>query len=188
VSQYTDFLGVEIKIIPNKPFSELHLDPSGNYIQVIYVEPYPDREKIRSQKELTTFDKQHGVDKYGLEAPWCGPEGGKLSEDVTLQWKKRNIYIIPKFYPSLTRRHQVSEEIQETLGPLDCAIDLLDNRIELIKLELQLRPPNTKTLQIVLQGSIMLQVNAGPKAIMQYFLGSTHLKCDTKKYKFLEKN
>jgi len=30
--------------------------------------------------------------------------------------------------------------------------------------------PNTKTLQIVLQGSIMLQVNAGPLAICKVFL------------------
>uniref|UniRef100_A0A6B2KZP6 DOCKER domain-containing protein n=1 Tax=Arcella intermedia TaxID=1963864 RepID=A0A6B2KZP6_9EUKA len=172
VAQFSELLGVEVKAIPNKPLSELNLDPQGCYIQVISVEPYQDLERVKSKKEITTFDKQHGVDAYGFEAPYGGPDGGKPSDEVSKQWKKRNIYLIPKFFPALTRRLKVCDERQLPLGPLDCAIDLLDNRIELIKLELQLRPPNTKTLQIVLQGSIMLQVNAGPKAIMHYFLGN----------------
>jgi len=65
----------------------------------------------------------------------------------------------------------LSKKKTEKLGPLDCALDLIDSRNEDIKRELQLRPPNTKTLQIVLSGSIMTTVNAGPKAIMQYFFG-----------------
>jgi len=159
------------------------LDSQGHYIQVISVEPYQDPSK--STKEMTTFDKQHGVDKYVLDTPWGGPNGGKPSEDVTKQWKKRYIYVILKSYPGLTRRQKIYEEFEQTLGPIDCAIDLLDNRIELIKLELQLRPPNTKTLQIVLQGSIMLHVNVGPKAIMQAFLGSNQEDTDPKKISIL---
>jgi len=181
VAQFSELIGTEVKAIPNKPIADLNLDATGHYIQVISVDPYQDRERVKSKKEITTFDKQHGVDKYVFEAPWCGPDGGKPSEEVSKQWKIRNIYVTPKFYPSLTRRHKVCEENQETLGPLDCAIDLLEIRIELIKLELQLRPPNTKTLQIVLQGSIMLQVNAGPMAIMHYFLGSQDTQWDQKK-------
>jgi len=186
VAQFSELIGTEVKAIPNKPIADLNLDATGHYIQVISVDPYQDRERVKSKKEITTFDKQHGVDKYVFEAPWCGPDGGKPSEEVSKQWKIRNIYVTPKFYPSLTRRHKVCEENQETLGPLDCAIDLLEIRIELIKLELQLRPPNTKTLQIVLQGSIMLQVNAGPMAIMHYFLGSQgDTKWDNKKIALL---
>jgi hypothetical protein len=45
----------------------------------------------------------------------------------------------------------------EIVEPIDSAIDLVKTRIDAIKKELGLIPPNTKTLQIVLQGSIMLR-------------------------------
>lgn len=45
----------------------------------------------------------------------------------------------------------------EIVEPIDSAIDLVKSRIDAIKKELGLIPPNTKTLQIVLQGSIMLR-------------------------------
>jgi len=36
--------------------------------------------------------------------------------------------------------------------------------------------PNPKTLQIVLQGSVLLQVNAGPLEICRYFLSEENAK------------
>jgi len=49
------------------------------------------------------FDKQHMVDHFGFEAPFA-PNGGKISEDVDKQWKRRTIYVVPKFYPAVLRR------------------------------------------------------------------------------------
>jgi len=60
--------------------------------------------------------------------------------------------------------------IEEIKGPLDCAIDLLASRIDVITIELNTQPPSAKSLQQVLQGSVMALVNAGPLAIADYFL------------------
>eukprot|EP01126_Amoeba_proteus_P012565 TRINITY_DN1517_c0_g1_i4.p1 TRINITY_DN1517_c0_g1~~TRINITY_DN1517_c0_g1_i4.p1 ORF type:complete len:196 (-),score=36.72 TRINITY_DN1517_c0_g1_i4:310-897(-) len=71
--------------------------------------------------------------------------------------------------PSYTG-YRVIQTRTEIVEPIDSAIDLLSSRIESIKKELGQVPPNTKTLQIVLQGSIMLQVNVGPIGICKVFL------------------
>jgi len=168
--QFSKMLGEEVKTVPNKPKEELNLDPNGHFLQIISVDPFQDLDRLKNKKDVTTFDRQHAVDKYGYEAPWSGPDGGKLSDEVGKQWKIRTIFVLPCAYPHVLRRMRVCDEKKERVSPIDCAIDLIDSRIEAIKLELQLLPPNTKTLQIVLSGSIMLQVNAGPKAIIQYFL------------------
>jgi len=56
------------------------------------------------------------------------------------------------------------------LDPIRSAIDLIESRVLALKTELSVDPPNTKTLQNVLQGSILLQVNQGPLAVAQTFL------------------
>jgi len=160
-----------VKVLPNKPREELDIDPNFNYLQIISTVPYIDSTKLKTKKEWTTFDKQHCVNQFFVDAPWS-PDG-KPSDEVSKQWKIRTVYITERYFPDILRRLKIIEEKKETLGPLDCACDLIDSRIEDIKRELQLRPPNTKTLQIVLSGSIMTTVNAGPKAIMQFFFGPT---------------
>lgn len=72
-------------------------------------------------------------------------------------------------------RLRVKEVVYEDLEPLECAIDLLDSRINAIEAELQIRPPNTKTLQIVLQGSIMLRTLPHTIALILSSTSSCHL-------------
>eukprot|EP01125_Pyxidicula_operculata_P013616 TRINITY_DN4515_c0_g1_i3.p1 TRINITY_DN4515_c0_g1~~TRINITY_DN4515_c0_g1_i3.p1 ORF type:complete len:2070 (-),score=423.03 TRINITY_DN4515_c0_g1_i3:1571-6925(-) len=189
IEQYTTQFGEEVKTLPNKSTAELQsmIVPNKHYLQVIAVDPFYDQEKFKNKKNVSTFDKQHCVDKYGFEAPW-DPEGGKPSDEISKAWKLRTVFVVPQYFPNIIRRLRVVDENKIPIGPLDCAIDLIESRTDVIKLELQLKVPNTKTLQIVLQGSIMLQVNAGPKAIIEYFLGNKEAqeKYDPKKLSILK--
>jgi hypothetical protein len=171
VVNFSAALNSEVKPVSNKPIEEQGLAADGHYIQIVSVNPIWVPSKFREKKTPTPFDKQHMVDHFGFEAPFA-PNGGKISEDVDKQWKRRTIYIVPKYYPAVLRRLRVKEVRYDDLEPLGCAIDLLESRINAIETELSIRPPNTKTLQIVLQGSIMLQVNAGPLAIVKVFLAN----------------
>jgi len=80
------------------------------------------------------------------------------------------ILLKKKIFPCLVNRSKIVKIEKEIKDPIDCAIDLITHRVELLQNELNKLESDTKTLQIVLQGSIMLQVNAGPLAIVNYFL------------------
>jgi hypothetical protein len=49
---------------------------------------------------------------------------------------------------------------------------MMDSRNTTLLTELNCRPPNTKTLQNVLQGSVLARVNVGPVKISEVFLGN----------------
>uniref|UniRef100_A0A6B2KZU6 DOCKER domain-containing protein n=1 Tax=Arcella intermedia TaxID=1963864 RepID=A0A6B2KZU6_9EUKA len=169
VKQFTEKFGEDVKVLPNT-HDDLQIEPDKHYLQMLAVSPFLDANRLKSKKTLSVWDKQHGINSFAVEAPWGGPNGGKPSDEVSKQWKIRTIYFTPQYFPGYQRRLRVTEEKKDNIGPLECAIDLIESRLELIKVELHISPPNTKTLQIVLQGSIMPQVNSGPKAIMHYFL------------------
>jgi len=165
VTQYTTNFKEEVKTLPNKPISTLGLDKKLNYLQVIAVEPYfPTTE---NREALTGFARHHCVNEFYIETPYS--PSGKISDDVDKQWKVRTVFQDSKYFPSMLLRHPVTDERAELLEPLSSAIDLIASRVAALKKEMD-QTPNTKTLQIVLQGSIMLQVNAGPLAICKVFL------------------
>lgn len=58
------------------------------------------------------------------------------------------------------------------LTPIENATDIISDRVQATVLELMAEPVNTKPLQILLQGSVIPQVNAGPLAIARDFLGA----------------
>jgi len=84
--------------------------------------------------------------------------------------------------------------MQIILTPIETARDLIKGRCEALRKELSSTSPNTKTLQIVLQGSVLLrmplsffalnppltpswaEVNAGPVEICRVFLAQDKRK------------
>lgn len=56
------------------------------------------------------------------------------------------------------------------MTPIENATDILNERAKATIAELKNEPTNIKTLQILLQGSVIPQVNAGPMAIAREFL------------------
>ena len=58
------------------------------------------------------------------------------------------------------------------LSPIENATEIISDRVQATVQELMADPPNVKTLQILLQGSVIPQVNAGPLAIARDFLGA----------------
>eukprot|EP01126_Amoeba_proteus_P054383 TRINITY_DN6689_c0_g1_i3.p1 TRINITY_DN6689_c0_g1~~TRINITY_DN6689_c0_g1_i3.p1 ORF type:complete len:398 (+),score=77.14 TRINITY_DN6689_c0_g1_i3:312-1505(+) len=171
LNYYSTDLECEIKTLPNKPVEDLSLDPEGHYLQIISVDALPPQRLLNCchKKDFTTFEKQFGTFEFGIQVPY-NPDGGPPSDDVEKQWKLRTIFTTERVFPASQSRFQVVQTRTEIVEPIDSAIDLLASRIDAIKKELVQLPPNTKTLQIVLQGSIMLQVNVGPIGICKVFL------------------
>lgn len=56
------------------------------------------------------------------------------------------------------------------MPPIENAIELIDKKAVQLGQQLRTAQPNSKTLQIILQGALLLQVNAGPLEICRVFL------------------
>jgi len=74
-------------------------------------------------------------------------------------------------FPFVVKRLLVIKKEEVELSPIENATEVITNRIRAMKTELTAIPPNSKTLQIVLQGSVLPQVNAGPLEFARVFLG-----------------
>lgn len=80
------------------------------------------------------------------------------------------------FFFSLLARLPVDGKPQtSTLGPLDCAIDELQRKIEDLRTAAS-GVPNLVLLQLQLQGALSVQVNRGPLEYARVFLDSANNK------------
>lgn len=77
------------------------------------------------------------------------------------------------YYYSPSFLHRFTHPSQIVLTPIENATEIISDRVQATVQELMAEPVNIKTLQIILQGSVIPQVNAGPLAIARDFLGSS---------------
>ena len=96
----------------------------------------------------------------------------KDSDPLDKQSKRRVLHYIPvDAVHDFTLRARVIKSTERMLTPIESAIEMMSDRVELINSELQYDPPRLNSLQQVLQGSVLPMVNAGPLAVAQVFLG-----------------
>lgn len=172
--RYVEKFGAEnLEILQNKPIEEYeHVDLNKkNYLQIVACEIYYEYEEITTKDRLTYSDRSFDVKKFCFETPY-NPGGGKPSEEVSKTWKRKIILCPAKSFPYLLSRVPVKKKEVKILKPIESAVDLLLTIVSRFKEALNCVPPNTKTVQIILQGSVLTQVNAGPLAIIREFLGN----------------
>jgi len=158
----------------NKPIEEYdHVDlTKKNYLQIVNCEIYYEYEHLSSKDRLTYSDRSFDVKKFCFETPYS-PDGGKPSEEVSKTWKRKIILTPARTFPYLLTRVPIRKKDIKILRPIESAVDLLLGIVTRLKEALNCTPPNTKTVQIILQGSVLTQVNAGPLAIIREFLGNS---------------
>lgn len=156
----------------NKPIEEYeHVDLSKkNYLQIVNCEIYYDYDQANAKDRLTYSDRSFDVKRVCFETPY-NPEGGKPSEEVSKTYKRKFVLHPAKTFPYLLTRVPIRTKEVKILSPIESAVDLLLSIVLRLKEALNCTPPNTKTVQIILQGSVLTQVNAGPLAIIREFLG-----------------
>eukprot|EP00033_Pygsuia_biforma_P004059 GCRY01004447.1.p1 GENE.GCRY01004447.1~~GCRY01004447.1.p1 ORF type:complete len:2087 (+),score=633.84 GCRY01004447.1:217-6477(+) len=144
---------------------EEELSPDGSYVQITSVDPYFTREEL-STTRLTEASRMTGLTQFVFESPYTktGEGHGTTAE----QWKRRTILTTALALPGPLVRVRVHRTDTIDLSPIEAAIEQMENRN--LEMRAILRQPSAKTLQQVLQGSILLQVNAGPLEICESFL------------------
>ena len=101
----------------------------------------------------TEWDRNFNINRFIYETPFTST--GKSHGDLSVQCKKKTIITTQFSFPYVRKRLEVVNRDEIILQPLQNAIEIIQNREKALRRELQLSPPNSKTLQIQLQGAVL---------------------------------
>lgn len=122
-------------------------DSSDASIVVTHVCPQP----LNANNE---FERHVGVNRFQYEQRLSSSDAS-----VAQQTKKRVVLTTQHFLPFCVKRVAVIDKHETTLSPIEVAIDEMSDRVR--QLERVIQSEDVKHLQLVLQGSVQVSVNAG---------------------------
>ncbi|XP_045133980.1 dedicator of cytokinesis protein 9-like isoform X2 [Portunus trituberculatus] len=170
--QYCDKFGKEAvkMIMDSNPVEADELESRYAYIQVTHVSPYfTEEDRVNRQTE---FDRNNNINTFMFETPFT--QGGKAHGKLEEQWKRRVIIKTDYSFPYVKKRILVNHTEVLEMSPIEVAIDEMESRAKELKEIINKKPTDVKKLQLKLQGSISVQVNAGPLAYASTFLDESH--------------
>ncbi|XP_017282313.1 dedicator of cytokinesis protein 9 isoform X4 [Kryptolebias marmoratus] len=171
---YSDKFGQEnVKIIQDSgKVNPKDLDLKYAYIQVTHVNPYLDDKELEDRK--TDFEKSHNIRRFVFETPFT--VSGKKQGGVEEQCKRRTVLTTTHCFPYVKKRIAVMYQHQTDLSPIEVAIDEMSAKVTELRLLCSASEVDMIRLQLKLQGSISVQVNAGPLAYARAFLDDSSAK------------
>ncbi|KAM9320684.1 dedicator of cytokinesis protein 9 isoform 1-T1 [Gastrophryne carolinensis] len=173
---YSDKFGAEnVKMIQDSgKVNPKDLDSKYAYIQVTHVTPYFEDKELQERK--TEFEKTHNIRRFVFEMPFT--LSGKRQGGVEEQWKRRTILTALHSFPYVKKRIPVMYQHHTDLNPIEVAIDEMSKKVAELRQLCSSSEVDMIKLQLKLQGSVSVQVNAGPLAYARVFLDDMN----TKKY------
>uniref|UniRef100_A0A673ARM9 Dedicator of cytokinesis 10 n=1 Tax=Sphaeramia orbicularis TaxID=375764 RepID=A0A673ARM9_9TELE len=171
---YSDKFGADnVKMIQDSnKVNPKDLDPKFAYIQVTYVVPYFDEKE--QQDKRTDFERHHNINHFVFETPFT--LSGKKHGDVEEQCKRRTILTTSSSFPYLKKRIQVVEQQSTEMNPIEVAIDEMSRKVSELNQLCNMEEVDMIRLQLKLQGSVSVKVNAGPMAYARAFLEEKNAK------------
>uniref|UniRef100_A0A8C5H8K9 Dedicator of cytokinesis 10 n=1 Tax=Gouania willdenowi TaxID=441366 RepID=A0A8C5H8K9_GOUWI len=171
---YSDKFGADnVKMIQDSnKVNPKDLDPKFAYIQVTYVVPFFDEKE--QQDKRTDFERHHNINRFVFETPFT--LSGKKHGDVEEQCKRRTILTTCSSFPYLKKRIQVVEQQSTEMNPIEVAIDEMSRKVSELNQLCNMEEVDMIRLQLKLQGSVSVKVNAGPMAYARAFLEEKNAK------------
>ncbi|XP_051718056.1 dedicator of cytokinesis protein 10 isoform X4 [Ctenopharyngodon idella] len=171
---YSDKFGADnVKMIQDSnKVNPKDLDPKFAYIQVTYVVPYFN-EKEQLEKK-TDFERHHNISRFVFETPFT--LSGKKHGDVEEQCKRKTILTTSSSFPFLKKRIEVVEQQSTEMNPLEVAIEEMSRKVSELNQLCKMEEVDMIRLQLKLQGSVSVKVNAGPMAYARAFLEEKNAK------------
>ncbi|XP_063123080.1 dedicator of cytokinesis protein 10 isoform X16 [Rattus norvegicus] len=171
---YADKFGADnVKIIQDSnKVNPKDLDPKYAYIQVTYVTPFFEEKEIEDRK--TDFEMHHNINRFVFETPFT--LSGKKHGGVAEQCKRRTVLTTSHLFPYVKKRIQVISQSSTELNPIEVAIDEMSKKVSELNQLCTTEEVDMIRLQLKLQGSVSVKVNAGPMAYARAFLEETNAK------------
>uniref|UniRef100_A0A671MWP9 Dedicator of cytokinesis protein 9-like n=1 Tax=Sinocyclocheilus anshuiensis TaxID=1608454 RepID=A0A671MWP9_9TELE len=173
---YSDKFGAEnVRMIQDSgKINPKDLDSKYAYIQMTHVTPFLEEKELLERK--TDFERSHNIRRFVFEMPFT--VSGKKQGGVEEQCKRRTILTTTHCFPYVKKRIAVMYQHHVDLNPIEVAIDEMSKKVLEIRQLCSCSDVDMIQLQLKLQGSISVQVNAGPLAYARAFLDDA----STKKY------
>ncbi|XP_027530986.1 dedicator of cytokinesis protein 9 [Neopelma chrysocephalum] len=171
---YSDKFGSEnVKMIQDSgKVNPKDLDSKYAYIQVTHVIPYFEEKELQERK--TDFERTHNIRRFMFEMPFT--QAGKRQGGVEEQCKRRTILTAIHCFPYVKKRIPVMYQHHTDLNPIEVAIDEMSKKVVELRQLCSSAEVDMIKLQLKLQGSVSVQVNAGPLAYARAFLDDTNTK------------
>nr|KAF6368216.1 dedicator of cytokinesis 9 [Myotis myotis] len=171
---YSDKFGSEnVRMIQDSgKVNPKDLDSKYAYIQVTHVTPFFDEKELQERK--TEFERSHNIRRFMFEMPFT--QAGKRQGGVEEQCKRRTILTAIHCFPYVKKRIPIMYQHHTDLNPIEVAIDEMSKKVAELRQLCSSADVDMIKLQLKLQGSVSVQVNAGPLAYARAFLDDTNTK------------
>nr|XP_008105153.1 PREDICTED: dedicator of cytokinesis protein 9 isoform X4 [Anolis carolinensis] len=171
---YSDKFGSEnVRMIQDSgKVNPKDLDSKYAYIQVTHVVPYFEEKELQERK--TEFERNHNIRRFMFEMPFT--QLGKRRGGVEEQCKRRTILTAIHCFPYVKKRIPIMYQHHIDLNPIEVAIDEMSKKVAELRQLCSSVEVDMIKLQLKLQGSVSVQVNAGPLAYARAFLDDTNTK------------
>ncbi|XP_054829129.1 dedicator of cytokinesis protein 9 isoform X2 [Eublepharis macularius] len=171
---YSDKFGPEnVRMIQDSgKVNPKDLDSKYAYIQVTHVVPYFEEKELQERK--TEFERNHNIRRFMFEMPFT--QLGKRRGGVEEQCKRRTILTAIHCFPYVKKRIPIMYQHHTDLNPIEVAIDEMSKKVAELRQLCSSTEVDMIKLQLKLQGSVSVQVNAGPLAYARAFLDDTNTK------------
>lgn len=160
-------------IMDSNQVNSRDLDIKYAYIQVTHVVPYFDEDELKSR--ITEFERNNNIRCFMFETPFT-QDASKPRGSPEEQMKRQTILKALYSFPYVKRRIPVFSKAIKVLSPIEVAIDEMQCRVKELQDVILSKPTDLKKLQLKLQGSISVQVNAGPLAYAKVFLDENKIR------------
>ncbi|XP_066476190.1 dedicator of cytokinesis protein 9 isoform X3 [Tiliqua scincoides] len=171
---YSDKFGSEnVRMIQDSgKVNPKDLDSKYAYIQVTHVVPYFEEKELQERK--TEFERNHNIRRFMFEMPFT--QLGKRRGGVEEQCKRRTVLTAIHCFPYVKKRIPIMYQHHTDLNPIEVAIDEMSKKVAELRQLCSSAEVDMIKLQLKLQGSVSVQVNAGPLAYARAFLDDTNTK------------
>lgn len=142
------------------------LNPEIAHIQITFVEPHFDLWELRQR--TTEFERNFNIKEFIFSTPFT--VDGRTHGDLNEQHKRKTILTVSNTLPYVKTRVPVVSRREIVLTPIQVAIEDVGKKTRELAAACSQTPPDTKMLQMVLQGCIGTTVNQGPLEIANVFL------------------
>ncbi|KAJ0181700.1 hypothetical protein K1T71_002422 [Dendrolimus kikuchii] len=158
-------------IMDSAPVNREELDSKLAYIQVTWVRPAPEGVAATSSSGENSFERVHNVRRFVFETPFT--RDGAARGPVHHQRLRLTHLTAENWFPYVKRRVRVIDIQVEERSPIEVAVAEMETQVAELAEIVNAKAPDIKKLQLRLQGSVCVQVNAGPLAYANAFLDPT---------------
>jgi len=145
------------------------ISPDQCFLQITKIDPFLEDQNVPRR---TFFQRNVNITEFKFETPFT-LTGKSHADSISDQYKRKTILTVAGSFPSLLTRLPVASKRDIIISPIENAIEDINMRNASLKLEVERKPPNHKTLTQLLQGSALPQVNEGAISFCRIFLSDT---------------